>query len=45
VKGLAPGKYTLDINVLDRIANKSVTASADFKVNEPIAPAAAPSQK
>jgi GWxTD domain-containing protein len=40
VKGLAPGKYTLDVNVLDRISNKTVMASTDFKVNEPIAPAA-----
>jgi len=40
VKGLAPGKYTLDVNVLDKISNKSVTASADFKVNEPARPVA-----
>ncbi|HYK90046.1 MAG TPA: GWxTD domain-containing protein [Acidobacteriota bacterium] len=45
VKGLAPGKYSLDINVLDKIANKSVTAATDFKVKEPVAPAAATAQK
>jgi len=32
VKNLAPGKYTLEIQVVDRIANRSLTASADFQV-------------
>ncbi len=45
VKGLAPGKYSLDINVLDRIANKNVIATTDFKVIEPVAPVASAAQK
>ena len=32
VKNLALGKYTLEIKIVDRIANKSLTASADFQV-------------
>ncbi len=41
VKGLPPGKYALDVNVLDKISNKSVVASTDFKVRERVAPVAA----
>lgn len=32
IKDMAPGKYTLAINVLDRISNKTLTANADFQV-------------
>jgi hypothetical protein len=35
VKNMAPGKYTLEIKVLDKIANKTLTASADFQVVSP----------
>ncbi len=45
VKGLAPGKYTLEINVVDRIANKSVVASTDFKVKEPVTATATTAEK
>ena len=38
VKGMVPGKYTLNVNVLDKIANKNVSATADFKVREPGGP-------
>jgi GWxTD domain-containing protein len=32
VKDMTPGKYSLEIKVLDRISNKSLTANADFQV-------------
>lgn len=35
LKDMAPGKYTLEIKVLDKIANKTLTASADFQVASP----------
>jgi GWxTD domain-containing protein len=34
VKGLQPGKYTLEIKVQDKIANRSLSTSTDFKVME-----------
>lgn len=37
VKGLAPGKYSLEIRVLDKISNSTLATSADFKVNSPAA--------
>ena len=33
-EGFAPGKYTLEIKVLDRITNRTLTTTTDFKVNE-----------
>ena len=35
LKNMAPGKYTLEIKVLDNISNRAVTTSTDFKVLEP----------
>ena len=35
VKSLAPGKYTLEVQVLDKVSNRSLVAQTDFKVNEP----------
>ena len=35
LKDVAPGKYTLEISVLDRISNHSLVATTDFKVNPP----------
>jgi GWxTD domain-containing protein len=35
LRDMAPGKYTLEINVLDKIANKTLTAYADFQVLSP----------
>jgi GWxTD domain-containing protein len=32
IKDMAPGKYTLEIKVLDKISNKTLTTSADFRV-------------
>lgn len=40
VKGLAPGSYTLEIGILDKISDKSVVVTTDFKVIEPVHPAA-----
>jgi GWxTD domain-containing protein len=47
LKDVGPGKYTLEITVVDRISNHTLTATTDFKVNPaPTATAqAAPSQK
>jgi len=33
LKEIRPGKYTLQVEVLDKVANRSVVASTDFKVN------------
>ena len=30
---IPPGKYTLEVAVLDRVANRSLVTSTDFKVN------------
>jgi GWxTD domain-containing protein len=38
VKGLAPGSYSLEITVVDRIANRSLVNTANFKVVEVVAP-------
>jgi GWxTD domain-containing protein len=35
LKGLSPGKYTLEINVLDKISNNTLVTKTDFKVNNP----------
>lgn len=35
LKGIVPGKYTLEIIVSDKISNKTITIKTDFKVNEP----------
>jgi hypothetical protein len=35
LKNMAPGKYTLEIKVLDNISNRTVTTSTEFKVLEP----------
>jgi GWxTD domain-containing protein len=35
VANMAPGKYTLEIKILDKIANKTLTTSADFQVVSP----------
>jgi GWxTD domain-containing protein len=35
LKSVGPGKYTLEIHVLDRVSNRTVTTQTDFKVNEP----------
>jgi GWxTD domain-containing protein len=32
IKDMEPGKYTLEIRVLDKISNKTLTTSADFQV-------------
>jgi hypothetical protein len=32
---IAPGKYTLEVQVLDKVSNRSLTAQTEFKVNEP----------
>jgi hypothetical protein len=32
LKGIRPGKYTLEIKVHDNIANRSLSTSTDFKV-------------
>jgi hypothetical protein len=32
---LAPGKYNLEISVTDRIANKAVSSSAEFRMLNP----------
>lgn len=37
LKDMAPGKYTLEINVVDRIANKTLTTGADFQIVSPAA--------
>jgi GWxTD domain-containing protein len=34
LKGIPPGKYTLEINVRDTIANRSLSTSTDFKIRE-----------
>jgi hypothetical protein len=34
LKNIPPGKYTLEIQVQDRIANRSLSTSTDFKVKE-----------
>ena len=34
VKSLAPGKYTLEVQVLDKVSNRSLVTKTDFKVNE-----------
>lgn len=33
-QGFTPGKYTLEIKVLDKITNRTLTTTTDFKVNE-----------
>jgi len=35
IKNTAPGKYTLEIKVLDNISNRTFTTSTDYKVLEP----------
>jgi len=35
LKNIAPGKYSLEIKVLDKISNRTVTTSTDFKILEP----------
>jgi GWxTD domain-containing protein len=35
LKGYAPGKYMLEVKVLDNISNKTVTTSTDFTVKDP----------
>ena len=34
-KGLVPGKYTLEIRVLDKISNRTLTAGSEFQVIPP----------
>ena len=36
LKETAAGKYTLEIRVVDNIANRTISTSADFKVMEPV---------
>ena len=36
LKNVVPGKYSLEIRVLDNISNRTVTTSTDFKVKESI---------
>ncbi len=36
LEDVAPGKYTLEIKVVDNIANRTIFTSTDFKVNAPI---------
>jgi GWxTD domain-containing protein len=38
IKDLAPGKYTLEVKVLDKIANQTISTETDFKVVEPKIP-------
>jgi hypothetical protein len=35
VENLVPGKYTLEIKVVDRIANQSLVTATDFGVVSP----------
>ncbi len=37
LKGVPPGKYTLEIRVRDNIGNRTLSTSTDFKVTEPVA--------
>jgi GWxTD domain-containing protein len=36
LQGIAPGKYTLEIKVVDNIGNRTVSTSTDFKIKEPV---------
>jgi GWxTD domain-containing protein len=37
LNSVAPGKkYTLEVRILDNIANRTITTSTNFKVNEPV---------
>ena len=36
LKNIVPGKYSLEIRVLDNISNRTATASTDFKVKESV---------
>ena len=36
LEGIAPGKYTLEIKVVDSIGNRTVSTSADFKLRAPM---------
>ena len=35
LKGFSPGKYTLEIRVLDNISNRTLSTSTDFRINQP----------
>jgi hypothetical protein len=41
LNAVAPGKYTLELKVLDNIANRTISTMADFKVSEPVQTASA----
>ena len=36
MQGITPGKYTLEIKVLDKVSNRSLVNEAQFKVNEAV---------
>jgi GWxTD domain-containing protein len=36
LQGISPGKYTLEIKVVDNITNRTLSTHTDFKVNEPV---------
>ncbi len=40
LKAVAPGKYALEMKVVDRISNRTLVSSADFRVREPVVRAA-----
>jgi GWxTD domain-containing protein len=44
LNAISPGKYKLEIKVVDNISNKSVSTTADFKVNQPVQVSAEKSQ-
>ena len=35
LKGIKPGNYTLEVNVLDKISNNTIVTKTDFKVKNP----------
>jgi GWxTD domain-containing protein len=45
LKAMAPGKYELEMKVVDRISNRTLVSSADFRVKEAPVPAATASAK
>jgi GWxTD domain-containing protein len=44
LNAISPGKYKLEIKVVDNISNKSVSTTTDFKVNQPVQVSAEKSQ-
>jgi GWxTD domain-containing protein len=44
LKGIAPGKYTLEVNITDSILNNTVSTSTNFVVKEPVVQAISSAQ-